>query len=77
MFIVHVYRPETVKEIKISLNLDSDTRLLNPFEGHEILGVCEDEDQVNALIDEYEDRGWEFQYEELRIPEGFPVSALM
>lgn len=62
MFIVQVFRPESLPEY------DGRTEAYeawekNPFEGIEILGFCNTEAEVNALIDAYDDGKRKFHYE--------------
>lgn len=66
MFIVQVFRPESLPEY------DGRTEAYeaweaNPFEGIEILGFCDTESEVNEMIDAYEDGKRKFHYEELSV----------
>jgi hypothetical protein len=75
MFIVLVWRPEACEDRS---QFQGDVSPVLPFDGIEILGVVEDEDGVNALIDRAQKNmepvpgTWKFHYEELPIPQLFP-----
>jgi hypothetical protein len=72
MFLVQVFRPEALPEFDGATE-EFEYRRDHPFDGVEILGFCDTEDEVNTLIDSYYGRGWHFHYEEL--PESL-LSAL-
>lgn len=68
VFLVQVFRPEVYDEFPSSRQVVIAWEK-NPFNGIEILGFCDDEDEVNALIDQAQStsrgKNWKFHYEEL------------
>lgn len=70
MYLIHVFRPEALPVFDGATE-EYEYRRDHPFDGVELLGICNSEEDAESLINKhkaarYESRNWHFHIEPIR-----------